>query len=122
MEIVNPFKQNATINEGTQIRLACVSRGGNPVPEIEWSIESMSNVTANTTHILMNTVESVLDFTITRDYHKRLIVCKSKNRVGTLSQNVSFNVTCNFDKNSNSHHQINFDNDLINEFYSRFTV
>ena len=94
LEIVNGYKQNTSINEGTQIRLVCVSRGGNPLPSIDWEIETVTEPKANTTNTVVNTVESVLDFTLTRDFHQRPFICKTTNRAGSLTRNVSFNVSC----------------------------
>ena len=85
---------NKIINEGTRVRVVCVSRGGNPLPEIEWILDS-KKLTPVSTQSIVYTVESVLDIVLTRDHHDKVLECRTVNKVGSLKKQVKFNVSCN---------------------------
>lgn len=94
--------ENKVLNEGTKVRIVCVSRGGNPLPDIEWMLDSKTKLQPVSTQSIVYTVESVLDIVLTREHHNKVMECKSVNKVGTIKKQVSFNVSCKLDLNSNS--------------------
>ena len=87
--------ENKSINQGTKVRVTCVSRGGNPLPEIEWSLGDKSKLTGLKTESTMY-AESIYEFVIEREHHNKILECKAVNKVKTLSKSVKLTVSCNF--------------------------
>lgn len=85
---------NGMINEGTKVQIVCKSRGGNPLPEIEWSINS-KKLSPVSSQSIIYTVDSTFDLVLGREHHNQSLICKSANKVGSLQKDVSFNVSCN---------------------------
>lgn len=87
--------ENKTFNAGTKVRIECVSRGGNPLPEIEWILNG-KKLTPISTKSIIYTVESTLDLILEREHHGKAIECRSVNKVGNIKKQVILHVSCNF--------------------------
>ena len=85
---------NGMLNEGTKVQVACKSRGGNPIPEIEWSMNA-KKLTPVSTQSVVYTVDSSFDLILGREHHNQSLICKAFNKVGSLQKEVSFNISCN---------------------------
>ncbi len=85
--------ENKIVNEGSKIRVTCISRGGNALPEFEWSMGG-TKLSGAKTKSLVSTVESVYELTLERSHHNKEIECKAFNKVGSLTKKVSLNVSC----------------------------
>lgn len=88
--------ENKIFNEGSRLRLVCLSQGGNPLPEIEWNLDYKKTLKPVSTQSIIYTTESTLDLILQRDHHNQLIECKSFNKVGSLSKSLRLNVSCKF--------------------------
>lgn len=84
---------NKILNEGTKVRVTCISRGGNPLPEIEWILDSKKLQPVSTQSIVY-TVESTLDIVLDREHNNKVLECRSVNKVGSVKKQVTFNVSC----------------------------
>ena len=87
--------QNKSVNEGTKVRVICTSRGGNPLPEFDWSVLGKSKLPPVSTQSILSTVESTFDLVLQREHHGQMVQCQAVNKVSTLTKNVMFNVSCN---------------------------
>jgi hypothetical protein len=85
--------ENKLLNEGVKIRVVCLSRGGNPLPEIEWFLDN-KKIQPSSAQSVVYTVESVLDLVLQRDYHNKVLECRSVNKVGTIKKEFTLNVSC----------------------------
>lgn len=85
--------ENKTLNEGTKIRVICVSRGGNPLPEIEWLLDGKKLQPVSTQSVVY-TVESILDIVLQREHHQKALECRSVNKVGNVKKQVTLQVSC----------------------------
>jgi hypothetical protein len=95
------FQTDRVLNEGTRVRVSCLSRGGNPLPEIEWTLDGTTKLKATSTNTMVYSVESTIDFILEREHHMRSLQCKAVNKVGSLTKQVVLNVSC---KLSNKFH------------------
>jgi hypothetical protein len=73
-----------------------VSRGGNPLPEIDWSMNGKSKLPPVSTQTIVYTIESTFDLILQREHHSKPLQCQTSNKVGALKKQVSFNVSCKF--------------------------
>ena len=87
--------EGKVVNEGVKVRLVCLSRGGNPLPEIEWYLDG-KKVQPNSAQSVVYTVESVLDLVLQREHHNKVLECRSVNKVGSVKKEVTLNVSCKF--------------------------
>ena len=87
--------ENKSINQGTKVRATCVSRGGNPLPEIEWSLVDKTKLAGLKTESTMY-AESIYEFVIEREHHNQILECKAVNKVKTLSKSIKLTVSCKF--------------------------
>jgi hypothetical protein len=83
---------NKVINEGTKIRVVCLSRGGNPLPEIEWYLDN-KKLTPHSSQSVVYTVESVLDLILQREHHNKVLECRTVNKIGSIKKEVTLNVS-----------------------------
>ncbi len=72
----------------------CVSRGGNPLPEIDWSLNGKSKLQPVSTQSIVYTVESTFDLVLDREHNGRPLQCQAINKVGKLKKEVYLNVSC----------------------------
>lgn len=94
LEIIYP-QADKTINEGTKVFVTCVSRGGNPLPDIEWTFtDSNVKLTSFKTQSIIYTRESVLELVLEREHHGKVLQCKAINKVGSLSKSATLSVSC----------------------------
>jgi hypothetical protein len=85
--------ENKLLNEGVKVRVVCLSRGGNPLPEIEWFLDG-KKIQPSSAQSVVYTVESVLDLVLLRDYHNKVLECRSTNKVGSIKKEVTLTVSC----------------------------
>ncbi len=86
---------NETITEGTRVFVTCVSRGGNPLPDIEWSIVgSDEKLTGARSQSIIYTRESVLELVLERKHHGKTLQCRAANKVGSMTKFVVLSVAC----------------------------
>ena len=90
--------ENRMLNEGTKVRIICVSRGGNPLPEIDWSMNGKNKLPPVSTQTIVYTIESTFDLILQREHHNKPLQCQTSNKVGALKKQVSFNVSCKLKK------------------------
>lgn len=88
--------ENLVVNEGTKVRIVCTSRGGNPLPDFEWTLNGKTKMSPLSTQSIVYTVESTLDLVLQRDYHETMIQCQASNKVGVLKKSVNIKVSCNY--------------------------
>lgn len=84
---------NKTVNEGTKVTVTCVSRGGNPLPNIEWTLGGKVINGAKAQSIIY-TSESILELILERGHHGQVLECRAKNKVGSLTKSVKLSVSC----------------------------
>ena len=87
--------QNLTVNEGTKIRVICTSRGGNPLPDFEWTLTG-KKMTPLSTQSIVYTVESTFDLVLQREHHEQSLQCQAANKVGVFKKSVNLKVSCKF--------------------------
>ncbi len=86
---------NRTVTEGTRVLVTCVSRGGNPLPDIEWRIVGSGEKLAGArTQSIIYTRESVLELVVERGHHGKTLECKAANKVGEMKKSVVLSVAC----------------------------
>lgn len=95
LEIIYPH-ENKTMNEGTKVYVTCVSRGGNPLPKIKWTLSDGSELAAAKTQSIIYTHESILELVLDRKHHNQVVTCEADNAVGSLSQSTKLRVSCKF--------------------------
>ncbi len=91
---INYANNNLTVNEGTKIRIMCVSRGGNPLPEFEWTLNGKTKLAPMSTQSIVYSVESTIDIVLKREHHGEMIQCQASNKVGQLKKFVNLKVSC----------------------------
>ena len=80
--------------EGSKVRVICLCRGGNPLPDIEWYLAG-KKLQPQSSQSVVYTVESTLDLVLKREYHDRVLECRSVNRVGSIKKEFTLGVSCN---------------------------
>lgn len=83
------------MNEGTKIRVICTSRGGNPLPDFEWTLTG-KKMTPLSTQSIVYTVESTFDLVLQREHHEQSLQCQAANKVGVFKKSVNLKVSCKF--------------------------
>jgi neural cell adhesion molecule len=74
------------------VYVTCVSRGGNPLPKIKWTLSDGSEPTAAKTQTIIYSHESLLELVLERKHHDQVVTCQAANSVGSLSQSVKLRV------------------------------
>lgn len=85
--------ENKVLNEGAKVRVVCLSRGGNPLPDIEWYLDG-KKLSAHSSQSVVYTVESVLDLVVQREHHNKILECRSLNKVGSVKKELQLSVAC----------------------------
>jgi hypothetical protein len=86
---------NMQVIEGTRVKINCMSRGGNPLPDIEWSLtNSKAKLTPLLTQSIIYTTESTLELVLHREHHNQQLQCMASNKVGFIKKVITFNVSC----------------------------
>ena len=73
-----------------------MSRGGNPLPEFEWTLNGKTKMVPLSTQSIVYTVESTFDLILKREHHEEMIQCQASNKVGQLKKSVNFKVSCKY--------------------------
>lgn len=91
---IEGYAAGAVLNSGDKLTLACISRGGNPLPSLSWYNEDElvdSSSTSSTDGSLKETT-NVYSFAVRPEDNKKQFRCEASNPIGSLSSEIRLNV------------------------------
>ena len=91
---IEGYVEGAVLRSGDKLTLACISRGGNPLPTLSWYQESElvdSTHSASSDGAIRETT-NVYSFVVKPEDNKRELRCEASNPMGSLSTEIRLNV------------------------------